>query len=459
MKKGRETGIRAGSLGNIRQNVDARATEANITRQKRDRRRDSFADQRRAAEIYKSLTDPDDRKAGRGVTFCGWTQIATQQTRLVRLEGPEKKSFYRGLHACGLRWVCPVCTAKKSQESRDQLNAALAVGRERGLIPIMLTLTARHNRRTRLKEFWDELSKAEQELKKTRAWKGLNGEYLAGGFAKAVEATYSDRNGWHPHFHIVMMVRAADELQALGLVETLREQWLHQLDRVGLDGTSEAARERSFHLRGAAEAGEYVTKWGAGEELALGSSKAARGTRGRNPWQLLRDARTSETDGERKRSAALWWEFIQVFKGVHQLRQSPKFRELVESYEPAESVEDEPDEVEIYNFGSRNDQFNQWVWGRSRRLRMIEVAEAAETPTEANMAVAMVMVTDETDTQLLEDTGPDGDVLEDCPELGSEDNLKVPPPVGCVVECTLRDWRARGAARKLHSNHSKSIIL
>lgn len=422
-------------LGNIRQNVDGTVSDdaerAKKQGLKRDRRRDAYADQRRAAEIYKSMTNPDDRKAGRGVTFCGWTQIAKQETRLVRLEGPEKKAFYRGLHVCGLRWVCPVCTAKRSEESRNELNAALAVGRERGLVPVMVTLTARHHQRMSLNEFWSKLGEAERELKKTRLWKMVNEEWLEGGFAKAVEVTHSDRNGWHPHFHLVMLVDAGSEEEASSAVAVLQTEWLHQLERVGLDGTSKAAKERAFHLRGAAEAGNYVSKWGAAEELALGSTKEAKGLKGRTPWQLLRDARTAETDGERKRSAALWWEFIQVFKGVHQLRQSPKFRELVAEYEPEEIGELEPEETEIYNFGKRSDTFNQWDWGRSRRVQMLEAAETADTPTDANCSVASVMVNDDkTDAQLFDDTGPDGDVLDDCPELGLEPKIEVQAPSG-----------------------------
>lgn len=445
-----KTQVSGGPLGTIRQNVDALseddAERAKKQRVKRDRRRDAYADQRRASEIYKSMTHPDDRKAGRGVTFCGWTQISTQETKLVRIEGPEKKAFYRGLHVCGLRWVCPVCTAKRSEESRQELNAALAVGRERGLIPVMMTLTARHHHKMTLADFWSKLGKAERELKKTRPWKKLNKEDLEGGFAKAVEVTHSNRNGWHPHFHVVMLMRADDEIAALDMVEGLRTEWLHQLERVGLDGKSLAAIERAFHIRGAAEAGNYVAKWGAAEELALGSTKEAKGLKGRTPWQLLRDARTAELDKDRKRSAALWWEFIQTFKGVHQLRQSPKFRELVAQYEPEETGEVEPEETEIYNFGKRSDEWNQWDWGRSKRLRMIEVAEAEATPTAANGMVASIMVSNDVDADQLDDTGPDGDVLDDFPELGPEDNVEEPPPVG--------GWSsAHGASRQPHSNY------
>ena len=51
------------------------------------------------------------------------------------------------------------------------------------------------------------------------------------------------------------------------------------------------ARERLSTCKGAASAGNYVGKWGAAEELALGERK--KGRHGRTPFQLLHDA--SET--------------------------------------------------------------------------------------------------------------------------------------------------------------------
>jgi hypothetical protein len=277
------------------------------------------------------------------------------------------------------------------------------VARERRLNPVMMTLTARHSKKMSLAEFWSVLSRAEQQLKNTRPWKRLN-KRLAGGFAKAVEVTHSERNGWHPHFHLVLLTDAPNELQAIELVEELREEWLHQLARVGLDGTSDAAKKRAFDVRGASTVGEYITKWGAAEEMTLASSKVGH-AKGRTPWQLLRDARTATVDRERMRSGALWYEFVQVMQGVHQLRQSPAFRELVKAYEEPTPKGDEqkPVETVVFRFGDP-----EWTYGRHKRILMREAAEDA-SKDDAHGAVRRVLLGSELDS----DIWRDGEVIED----------------------------------------------
>ena len=402
-----------GGLGKKRQNVAApshdhqenKGYEAKKARQ--NRRRERYADQRTAAAIYTSQTAPGSKSAGRGVTLCGWTQIADQETRLVRVdEAAGPRAFYRGLVSCGLRWVCPCCTIKKSEESREALNAALSVAREKGLRPVLLTLTARHKRSWGLRQFWDALSLAEKRMKTRRAWKGLN-DRMPGGFAKAVELTHG-RNGWHPHFHLVLMLEAG-EGEGIELVESLRDEWLHQLNLVGLDGLSDAARKRAFDVRGADQAGDYITKWGAAEEMTLAEKKVGKSD-GRNPWQLLRDARTAETEAERMKAGALWWQAVQVMSGVHQLRQSPKFRELVAEYEPPEEPGEKTPEVEVFSFG--NAKFDRtWSHVRNKRLLMREAAEKGSIEG-AGQAVADAMMGDMLDIDLWRDDIDIGPLIE-----------------------------------------------
>ena len=399
------------ALGNKRQIVDATSHESDVDKGKlgRDRRRERYADQRTAGALYLSMTPAGTKAAGRGVTMCGWTTIANQQARLIRAEAAGKaNAFYRGLQVCTLRWVCPCCTLKKSEVSRCQLNDALAVARKRRLRPVMMTLTARHSRKMTLTEFWSVLSRAEKELKTTRAWKRLN-KRLVGGFAKAVEVTHSERNGWHPHFHIVLLTDAANEEDAIKMVEELRDEWLHQLSRVGLDGTSDAARKRAFDVRGAATVGDYITKWGAAEEMTLASSKIGH-AKGRTPWQLLRDARTADTDKERMRAGALWYEFVQVMQGVHQLRQSPAFRKLVAAYElppPEGDPAEEPVETVVFRFGDP-----EWTYGRHKRISMLEAAEVA-SKDDAHGAVRRVLLGRKVDADLWRNDVSDFDLIED----------------------------------------------
>lgn len=388
------------SLGNKRKNVDAL-------------RRERWADQRQAANIYRRNADAEGidlrEIKGRGVTLCGWTQIANKGgSRLMLVElGDDHgaKAFWSGLQRCGGVWNCPVCTQAKAEAARISLNLGLAAARRLGLSPVMMTLTARHSRDMSLQDFWDALSAAEKALKASDPWKKLNakstkkrgeGPMRRGGFAKAIEVTHSERAGWHPHAHIICLIDLPEDA-AIEAVKVLRDEWLHQLNRAGLDGTSDAARRHAFQVQGAAAAGNYVTKWGAAEEMTGGAKKEGR-KGGRSMWQLLRDARTAETSQARQKAEDLWYEAVRVMTGVHQLRMSPAFRALAEEERERTASEEEqqPEAVEVWRCGLvRNDP--TWEHVRWKRLRAIEAAEKARL-RGARDAVLDVVTSDRQDS-------------------------------------------------------------
>lgn len=431
-------------LVSVRENGDAApgSTQQNQVDERGKRRRERYADQRKAAEIYRYMVPPEkrkkgrhkDRPAGQGVTACGWTAIAGKLPELWRTEAPKgaepgsSKAFYKNLGVCDLRWVCPCCTIKRSEECREQLNRGLAVARKKGLVPVMLTLTARHTKSMPLADYWSKLHTAEYQLKKSHSWKQLNKrEMKVGGFAKAVETTYGERFGWHPHYHLIMMLDVSGisndgvnlpddatreqiaEAKALDVIEPLRAEWLHQLCLVGLDGTSKAAKKHSFHAQGAAEAADYVSKWGAAEEMTLNTEKVGK-AKGKTPWQLLREARTAETDAERKKAASLWWEFVQNMKGVHQLRQSPAFRALVAEFEEQEQPKEEVESWRVMLLGEA-----LWEPGRYKRLLIREATEAVERngddfpKAEARREVIRVINSRTTDADVVRCAPPEAD--------------------------------------------------
>lgn len=328
------------------------------------------------------------------------------------------RAFWSGLQRCGGVWNCPVCTQAKSEAARISLNLGLAAARRLGFSPVMMTLTARHSRDMSLSDFWGALGTAERELKASRAWKALNakpskarpqgGPMRRGGFAKAIEVTQSDRAGWHPHAHIICVLDLSEE-RAIAAIEELRDEWLHQLERVGLDGVSAAARKHSFQVQGAAAAGNYVAKWGAAEEMTGGAKKEGRDG-SRSLWQLLRDARTGETAKDRQKAEDLWYEGVRVMAGVHQLRMSPAFKKMVEDEreKTASATEDLPEAAEVWGCGSEKHD-PTWTYMRHRRLRAIEAAERAGIKG-AHQAVQEVLMSMETDAT---DLGDDLEVIDD----------------------------------------------
>lgn len=134
------------------------------------------------------------------------------------------------------------------------------------------------------------------------------------GSVTATEVTGGGAHGWHPHFHVIVVLDGDEDLTPLC------DAWLASLRGAGLDGAGAA-----FQAQGADAAGSYITKWGAAEELTLSQRKKGRGRTGRTPAQLLA-ASCDETDRE---AGYLWAEYAEVFHGRRQLVWSRGLKALV----------------------------------------------------------------------------------------------------------------------------------
>lgn len=375
-----------------------RLTPAQIAERRKLERRAKHADQREAARLM--WQHNTDGRPG-GVTLCGWTQQAMADAiEVVRVTKADTapRSFLSGTAKCKLGWVCPICTGIKAEEARQKLNAVLSKGRRVGWKMVMMTLTVRHDKDMPLAWLWPRLSAASDDLRRSYAWKQIN-KHLVGS-VKAVEATHG-ANGWHPHFHIVLVFRedsVVDQVEAEAMAEGLRSEWMTQLSAQGLNGT-----ERAFQVQGAASAGNYLVKWGAAEEITLGHAKQGRKGQ-RSPWQLLRDSREGDFE-----AGHLWHGFVTVIKGTHQIRITPGLNREVKDELcrleldrleaiAAGKLKDEP---EVHTTMARYDEPEEWMHrGRHRRVRMLEGA-AARTRREAERAVWQARHGDQTDADLL----------------------------------------------------------
>lgn len=400
------------------QKKKAFSPEQRAERQKLERRA-KFADQREAARI---MWQHDQQGRPGGVTLCGWTkQAMADAVEVIRVTKPDvtPRSFLSGTAKCKLGWVCPICTAAKAETARQKLNAVLSKGRQVGWHMVMVTLTVRHDSDMPLEWLWPRLSAASELLRETYAWKQVNKRLV--GSVKAVEATHG-ANGWHPHFHVVLVFKAdavADQAEAEGMAEGLRAEWMNQLAAQGLTGN-----DRAFQVQGAASAGNYLAKWGAAEEITLGHAKQGRKGQ-RSPWQLLRDSRDGDPDAGR-----LWYDFVTVIKGTHQIRITPGLNKEVKGELArladakadaivAGKLKDEPEtQVSLARF----DDNAEWMErGRHRRVKMLEAA-ASRTRREAESAVWHARQGESTDVdlfriELIEDFNEPTAAPHDEPEL------------------------------------------
>lgn len=381
-------------------------------------RRDLVADQMRATSIYWHYANKAPKGAklpGKGVTFCGWTQIAEMPTELLRVQDEiGHRAYFSGIQVCGLRWVCPCCTASAAQTDRAYVNDGLAAARMLGLFPVMITLTTRHHRKERAETVLAGVLRAEQRLKTVKAWRRFSDRIT--GYARVLEWTYGS-NGHHPHFHTIVLVQASSEAEAIEAARELQPAYMRQLDAAGRDGHSKAAWDHSFQVQGAAAAGSYVAKWGSAEELTGALAKSAAGE-GLTPWQLLRLARTAPTDLERQQAASTWWDIIGATKGKAQLYKSEGWKELVEAYrDSGDAAEPAPEPERVMGFGMREKgapPTGPWLDALPRRLAVREAAEAHPGIQQAAMAAADAIRDGPTDDELIYGDGAeDVELVED----------------------------------------------
>lgn len=326
------------------------------------RRMKAFRLQRTAAKLL-----PFER-----VSKCKWavsSKIDGVDVHLTEYDRGVTRASFGGLQTCGSVWLCPVCARRISETRRGELNQLLKWARAEGLKPVMITLTSRHGRGDSLTNQLDAMKRAKERLCQRREWRRLAGRIA--GSVIATEVTHG-QHGWHTHFHWIVLMEAEAEAEAVELAETLAGPWRACLAGVGLTGGAAA-----FHVQGAAEAGAYVGKWGAAEEMTLTGEKRAAG-KGRNPLQLLEDA-----DAGDEEAARLWRAYGLAFKGRRQLVWSRGLKAAagIEDASDEDAAKDEKQEdgeaAPVLNI-----LHEDWIGGGARlgaRYRRGRILDATET--------------------------------------------------------------------------------
>ena len=198
---------------------------------------------------------------------------------------------YSQLRRCGSVWTCPMCSAQVSEVRTAEIAAAMTVHTAAGGVALMLTLTHSHRRTDDLKALINGERQALKSMTAHRDFKQIMDELGLIGTIRAREVTYGQANGWHPHTHEVMLIRAVpDALQIRKFESRIFTLWQRACQRAGLPAPS---RTHGAHLERAFSPAEYLakfghdTKWGSARELTKAHSK--RGGQDRyTPFDLLR---------------------------------------------------------------------------------------------------------------------------------------------------------------------------
>jgi hypothetical protein len=231
-----------------------------------------------------------------------------------------EKAHFGGLMICGSVWTCPPCAAKISERRKQEITQATNTFTAGGGRLYMISHTFSHGRADDLVVTMEKFRAAMTFMRAQRAYKKLRVAMGFVGDIRALEVTYGDANGFHPHEHDLWLV--SDKLtrhEQRALQAGVFECWLKACGRAGLGLPN---RKRGVDVKAMDSAADYLAKvgrestWGTASELTKQHSKVGKVGRW-TPFDLLR-----LYEGGDKRMGALFIQFADAFFGKQQVRWS-----------------------------------------------------------------------------------------------------------------------------------------
>lgn len=271
-------------------------------------------------------------------TFCG--NILADASSVKRSD-KYKSIINTHIAHCSSVWLCPVCSsiiqtrranevqraidwANGTSYTKNKLTGELEpVANDNDFQVIMITYTASHNVNLSLIDFGERLQKAYMMLMKNIRKSRKKYEV---GYIKGVEFTHSYRNGWHKHYHVILILKKDCDVDAY--FSTIQKSWETACIKYGLlDSTNEKAvqdfRQHSVDLvKSADEISNYVNKsaseWTLADEMSKSVLKIGHNTEHRTPFQILSDIATTKDKKQRYKDIEVFIEYMLYTYGLHQ---------------------------------------------------------------------------------------------------------------------------------------------
>lgn len=294
------------------------------------------------------------------VRKCGHTRIAPTVQLVRRADG---SAGLLGLARCASVWVCPCCAPGIAAARAIEIGSLITWAmRARQASAYMLSLTVRHAWSDSFKLTLRGVANAWRRFCQGSEWKAWKARVGFEGFVRGLEATHG-ANGWHPHLHVLFLVR--DPLALEVSWEWLAERW----QRCVAAELGEAYEPDLVH--GAklttATAADYIVKLGL-ELTSIGTKGGKNGNR--TPWEIAFDARSS------KRDLAIWLDYADATHNHRQLTWSRGLRKaagLAEQDSDADLLEAERQGAVVLA------ELPSGLWEAARaQRRSAELLEAAE---------------------------------------------------------------------------------
>ena len=287
----------------------------------------------RAGEI---LYKPNEKKQHR-VCACGKCRIDGTAPVGVKYNATKEVAHYTNLQWCGSVWLCPDCSYRITQERKKELSDAMKACRDKRLHVAMLTLTVPHYLGDDLRTLLKKMSKAKHALWTNRDSRHYFSEnFPMVGHITATEVKYSDNNGWHPHFHILIFLENKYQDEDIALLQNeLYELWADKCVKAGLGKPSKA---HGLDLKIGSKddvLADYISKWGLAEEMTQAHQKIGKKNRqSLTVWEILDLSRMEVSTKDKY--GHLFSVYASAFKGRRQLFWSKGLKELLKVEEKSD---------------------------------------------------------------------------------------------------------------------------
>ena len=210
---------------------------------------------------------------GERVAWCNKRMLPTAEFVAVFHSETEKRAHYANLRSCCQIWLCPVCAHKVIFERKKELKMGISNYKAVGGHAYMLTFTLQHKLEDPLERVLGDLLVGVEKVFCSKWWQGYKTDLGIEGRITAVEPRWGSDNGWHPHKHILLLLR--QELTIVDqdqLTQGLIMRYCEQLARRG----AYADPDIGVKLTEDKDDGGYLAKWGIEDEMSKGVMKPGR---------------------------------------------------------------------------------------------------------------------------------------------------------------------------------------
>ncbi len=205
------------------------------------------------------------------ICLCG-THFPDKRESIVLVAKGEHtgKSFYSNLMSCGSVWRCPVCSFKITKTRQVEVFKLLKFYQQQGNNMTFLTLTLRHSRKASVHYYLKVLLEEFRKFQRVRRFSEFRKSYI--GVIKTLELTYSDRNGWHPHLHLLFVhEKGITHDYVAKLLNGLLPFWCK---RPKINATIKNQKFKPVYTT--EDISDYITKWDVSKEITQSNLKKAK---------------------------------------------------------------------------------------------------------------------------------------------------------------------------------------